>query len=205
MPRSAKTFLLAALSLMLVLTSSALSVAAEGAKPGGGAPGASPPGRAPVCGGVAGFTCPAGLVCRMEGQPHPDQMGTCVPRQACPRIYRPVCAQNGRTFPNACEARAAGQVIDHAGACTGREHRPGTVGSSCAGFTGRRCNPGLYCFQTRRQQDMDDGAGVCRDRPQVCTRELRPVCGDNGRTYPNPCEAARAGINVRGPGVCLTR
>lgn len=203
MQRSAKTLLLAALSLMLLLTSSALSVAAEGAKPA--APGDSLPGRPPVCGGVGGFTCPAGLVCRMEGQPHPDQMGTCVPRQACPRIYRPVCALNGHTFPNACEARAAGQAIDHPGACTGREARPGAVGSPCAGFTGRRCNPGLYCFQTRQQQDREDGSGVCRARPQACTRELRPVCGDNGRTYPNPCEAARAGINVRGPGMCLRR
>jgi hypothetical protein len=72
------------------------------------------------CGGVAGFRCPAGEVCRMTGPRHPDQMGVCVPRRGCTREYRPVCGRDRHTYANACLARNAGVAIAHQGQCRTR-------------------------------------------------------------------------------------
>ena len=69
------------------------------------------------CGGVAGFRCPAGETCRMNGPAYPDQMGVCVPRRGCPRIYRPVCGENRQTYANACLAEHAGVDVAYPGRC----------------------------------------------------------------------------------------
>jgi hypothetical protein len=40
-------------------------------------------------------------------------------------------------------------------------------------------------------------------RPEVCIAQYDPVCGDNGKTYGNSCEAcADAGVEYSVPGEC---
>ena len=49
-----------------------------------------------------------------------------------------------------------------------------------------------------------DGGGVCSPKPEVCTREYRPVCGCGDVTYPNACMAAADGVSIAYRGECRT-
>lgn len=42
-------------------------------------------------------------------------------------------------------------------------------------------------------------------REATCRRRGAPVCGRDGRTYPNACEALRAGAGLLAPGACRGR
>jgi hypothetical protein len=72
----------------------------------------------------------------------------------------------------------------------------------CGGIAGLRCAPGQYCEKTPKMCRVSDGAGICVARPHVCPRIFRPVCGCDGKTFANSCEAAAAGVSVLHPGKC---
>jgi hypothetical protein len=67
----------------------------------------------------------------------------------------------------------------------------------CAGDEDCRANQ--YC-ETRA--GTCGGRGTCKVRPEICTRIYNPVCGCDGRTYGNPCEASAAGVSLSARGEC---
>jgi len=71
----------------------------------------------------------------------------------------------------------------------------------CGGIAGLPCGDGQFC-DLGAQCHMPDAMGTCRTQPTACTREFRPVCGCNGRTYPNGCTARSDGTSVLHEGPC---
>merc|ERR1712238_71464 len=59
------------------------------------------------------------------------------------------------------------------------------------------CTDGLFCqVGNYACAEESDPEGRCAPEPEMCSRELAEVCGCDGITYPNPCLAYAAGVNI---------
>lgn len=77
------------------------------------------------------------------------------------------------------------------------------TGAMCGGIAGLACaNAADYCAFDEGQCRMADAAGTCQPKPEMCTQQYQPVCGCDGETYGNACEAASAGVSIMSQGEC---
>jgi hypothetical protein len=153
--------------------------------------------RRPMCGSNAGCESPA--FCRKPIGAC-NARGTCRPRPGpCLLGLDPVCGCDGRTYSNECAAWSDGVNVAHQGMCT----EP-CAGEECRGAcaTNAQCAADQFCARAPGHCKDD---GVCRVRPDACTREYVPVCGCDGETYPNACVARSAGTSVAHAGPCGRR
>jgi hypothetical protein len=74
----------------------------------------------------------------------------------------------------------------------------------CGGLTGATCPADQYCAYEGDNCGAADQTALCKPRPDVCADIYEPVCGCDGRTYGNACEAAATGVGYAYEGPCET-
>ena len=119
--------------------------------------------------------------------------GACSVRPTvCVQVYEPVCGCDGITYGNSCEAEKAGVNVQYTGACLPPPPAACTDQTQCAAAE--------YCAKAAGDCS---GQGTCSAVPALCPMVIDQVCGCDGKTYNNDCEAAVAGVNVQYKGACI--
>ena len=91
----------------------------------------------------------------------------------CPTLYHPVCGVSGKVFSNSCVAQCVKAPVRY------------TCGKR------KDCTKSCRAAAAKAKPAPKPAP---KPKPCVCTKEFKPVCGKDGKVYPNACMAKARGL-----------
>jgi hypothetical protein len=150
------------------------------------------------CGGKSSGNCWCDELCESYGDCCSDYQAectddgpTCDPTLICGQAI--TCVE-GQWYPTTCGPANCDAPM---GPCGDPEPK------DCGGFAGLTCDDGEFCNYAEEDGcGFADAMGTCEPKPDFCPEVYQPVCGCNGNTYGNACDANAAGTSVQFEGDC---